>query len=139
MIKLKISLLIIFFLVLKIQSQEYKTLTIHFVGMKSDVGKVYVGLHNTKKAFLKERCKEAIVVVNNKIAQVKFENLPLGEYSVSSFHDINDNGKLDTSFIGIPKEPIGVSNNAKGFMGPPKYKDAKFKFVDNKEITITIE
>ena len=38
----------------------------------------------------------------------------------------NDNGKMDTNFLGIPKEPVAISNNAKGKFGPPKYKDAKF-------------
>ena len=128
-----------FFLVLKTQSQESKTLIVNFKGMKSDVGKVYVGLHNTDEGFLKDRYKEAVVEVKNNIAKVKFQNLPNGAYSISSFHDENDNKKLDTNFIGIPKEPIGISNNAKGFMGPPKYKDAKFEFTGNKEITITIE
>ena len=39
----------------------------------------------------------------------------------------NNNKKMDTNFFGIPKEPIGISNDATGFMGPPKYKNAKFK------------
>jgi uncharacterized protein (DUF2141 family) len=26
----------------------------------------------------------------------------------------------------MPKEGVGTSNNAKGRMGPPKYRDAKF-------------
>ena len=34
---------------------------------------------------------------------------------------------MDTNFLGIPKEPIGTSNNATGFMGPPKFKNAKLK------------
>ena len=31
---------------------------------------------------------------------------------------------MKTNFIGIPKEPTGVSRDAKGKFGPPKYKDA---------------
>ena len=38
----------------------------------------------------------------------------------------NDNKKMDTRIFGIPKEPIAISNDAKGFMGPPKWNDAKF-------------
>ena len=36
------------------------------------------------------------------------------------FHDENGNGKMDTGFLGIPTEGVVVSNQAKGFMGPPK-------------------
>jgi len=43
------------------------------------------------------------------------------------FLDKNGNGKLDTNAIGSPKEPWGVSNNAKARrFGPPLYNDAKF-------------
>ena len=42
------------------------------------------------------------------------------------FYDANNNGKLDTNFIGIPKEPVALSNNARPKFGPPKYKDAVF-------------
>ena len=46
---------------------------------------------------------------------------------------------MDTNFLGIPKEPIGISNNAKGFMGPPKYKDAKFELKHDKTLKINIQ
>ena len=37
---------------------------------------------------------------------------------------------MDTNFLGIPKEPIACSNNAKGSFGPPKFKDAKFAIAE---------
>jgi hypothetical protein len=40
------------------------------------------------------------------------------------FYDRDDDGKLDTNFIGMPKEPIALSNNAKAKYGPPKFADA---------------
>ena len=56
--------------------------------------------------------------------------LPPGEYALSIFYDKNDNGELDTNFIGIPKEPVALSNNARPSFGPPKYKDAVFTLGD---------
>lgn len=53
-------------------------------------------------------------------------DVPAGEYAIASFWDENDNGELDTRIFGIPKERVGMSNNAKGRMGPAKWKDAKF-------------
>lgn len=55
--------------------------------------------------------------------------LPPGEYAMTVFHDTNGNGELDTNFIGMPKEPIAMSNNAKAKFGPPKYEDAVFDVV----------
>jgi uncharacterized protein (DUF2141 family) len=59
---------------------------------------------------------------------VVFENVPFGDYAVGVFHDLNNNGELDTNFIGYPKEDMAVSNNAKGgpFGGPP-WREAKFQ------------
>ena len=45
----------------------------------------------------------------------------------SVFHDEDNNKQLNTNFVGMPKEGIGVSRNAKGHFGPPKYEDAKFE------------
>jgi uncharacterized protein (DUF2141 family) len=50
-----------------------------------------------------------------------------GEYAFSIFYDSNNNGKLDTNFIGIPKEPLALSNGARPKFGPPRYEDAVFQ------------
>ena len=53
-------------------------------------------------------------------------DLPPGHYAVSVYLDENQNGKLDINFIGIPKEPVGASNNPKPHLGPPRFKDCTF-------------
>lgn len=46
---------------------------------------------------------------------------------------------MDTNSLGIPIENFGCSNNAKGFMGPPKWKNAKFELSDkDKNIIINL-
>lgn len=117
-------------------AQEKYTITIEFLGMKSDQGKLYVALYNSKSSFLKKAMEGDIVEIKDKKATAVFKDIPEGEYAVSAFHDENDNKKMDTRIFGIPKEPIGISNDAKGFMGPPKYKDAKFNV--SKDVTLTI-
>jgi len=54
--------------------------------------------------------------------------LPFGRYAISIYHDVNSNGELDSNVFRIPKEPVGFSNNAKGFLGPPKFDDVIFDF-----------
>ena len=120
-------------------AQESFNLTIHFIGMESDKGAVFTALYNTENDFLKTSYKGDIITITNKKTTVVFNNIPKGIYAVSAFHDENDNKKMDTNFLGIPKEPIGVSNDATGFMGPPKYNDAKFTLSQNTIITIRIK
>lgn len=122
-------------------AQDSQTITVNFTGMKSNKGKLFVALYNTEDSFLKTPFKTAIVPIENLKSAVTFKDISIGEYAVSAFQDENDNKKIDTHFFDIPKEPIGISNNAKGFYGAPKYKDAKFTLIknENKALTITIE
>ncbi|MEO6911051.1 MAG: aldehyde dehydrogenase family protein [Edaphobacter sp.] len=52
--------------------------------------------------------------------------LALGNYAVAVYLDVNGNHKLDKGFLGIPKEPVGASNNPKGHMGPPHFDECSF-------------
>lgn len=115
-------------------------LTVEISGMETDKGKVFLALYNSKENFLKssKTTKGTNAVVKNGKAIAYFKGLQKGEYAISLFHDENDNNKMDTKIFGIPKEPYGFSNNAKGFMGPPKYKDCKFLVDNHKTISITI-
>jgi len=121
-----ISLIFILLISSQGYSQENCTLSIEFEGIKTEKGKLFIALYNSEKDFLKNEMKGSIVDIKDGKAKATFENLQKGIYAVSSFYDKNDNGKLDTNFFGIPKEPTGLSNNAKGRFGPPKFRDAKF-------------
>ncbi len=56
-----------------------------------------------------------------------FENVPYGEYAISLLHDKNENGKMDTNFVGYPQEGYGISNNKNPGFSMPKYEDAHFQ------------
>lgn len=105
--------------------------------IKSNNGTIYMAIYNTEASFLNTEYKGTTVQVDDHSCRYTFKNIPKGVYAISLFHDENDNGTMDTNFIGIPKEAYGCSNNAKGFMGPPKWKDAKFEIKDQ-VITQTI-
>ena len=42
-----------------------------------------------------------------------------GVYAVETFQDVNANGKMDTTWIGIPLEPFGFSQDAVPFLSKP--------------------
>ena len=62
-----------------------------------------------------------------------FSGVTPGRYAVSVFHDENNNGKLATNFVGMPKEGVGASTNAKGHFGPPKFDAAAFRFAGGRQ------
>ena len=144
--KLKLSLLV--FVILQIMivkktiAQSENDLTVNINGIKEIKGNLYVYLYSQSEGFptKPEMAKKFVeVIVTAEKIHVKFENIQSGTYAVSVFHDVNSNREMDTNFLGIPKEPIGVSNNAKGSYGPPKFNDAKFSINANKTITLKIE
>ena len=98
--------------------------------LKTDQGKLYVWVYDKKDDWLSDRYRtqKSVTVAGNRTGdKLTIELLlPAGEYALSIFQDVNDNGKLERNFIGIPKEPAGLSNNLRPRFGPPKYKDAKF-------------
>jgi uncharacterized protein (DUF2141 family) len=112
------------------------TLTIIITGIKNNTGKVTAELYNAKAKFLKTAFRTTSSTIKSNTAIVVFHDLPKSEYTIMVYHDENNNEKLDKNFIGIPKEPVACSNNAKGFMGPPKYEDAKFNLVADSKVTI---
>ena len=116
--------------------QEKFTIEVSISNLKSNDGKLLVGLYSSEDAFLSKTFAAELGTISNKQSTVVFKNIPEGIYAVSYVHDANDNGKMDTNFMGIPKEDYGCSNNATGFMGPPKWKDAKFELKSDKSIQI---
>ncbi|WP_281233296.1 DUF2141 domain-containing protein [Flavobacterium gelatinilyticum] len=117
---------------------QSSNLTISISSLKDNTGIVIAELYNTKESFLKKTYKTSSSAIKSNTALVTFAGLPSGEYTVLVYQDRNSNGKLDKYFIGMPKEPVACSNNAKGFMGPPKYEDAKF-IVGSEDLKINIK
>jgi len=120
------------------QGDRAYDITVNVEDIESNDGKVFLALYNSESSFLDKTYKGTISKIENNKCTVEFKDVPPGTYAVSIFHDENDNGKMDSNFMGIPKEDYGCSNNAKGFMGPPKWKDAKFQLKEDTSITITL-
>lgn len=125
------------------QSESTGKLIIHIIGFPSSEGYAMVALHNSEQSYQGEEAaavdKKMVLVVDQK-ATVVFENVAFGSYGVSFYHDENANGKLDTNAIGIPKEAYGFSNNARGFLGKPSYRDVMFEMNSAEmELEINIE
>lgn len=100
-------------------------------GLRSDRGEVRCALYNSAKGFPKDPAaaqSQTSTPVSDKHATCDFDHVAPGTYAIAVYHDENSNGKLDTNFLGIPREGVGASNDAKGHMGPPKFHDASFSF-----------
>jgi uncharacterized protein (DUF2141 family) len=55
------------------------------------------------------------------------EDVAPGVYAVQVFHDEDDSGRIRRSFLGIPEEGFGFSNDASVLFGAPHFTDAAFR------------
>ncbi|WP_295704806.1 DUF2141 domain-containing protein [uncultured Brevundimonas sp.] len=60
-------------------------------------------------------------------SRLRIEGLAPGRYGLMVFHDKNNDGRLNTWPIGMPSEPYGFSNNARGRFGPASWQAASFE------------
>lgn len=123
---------------------SFQTLAQHrveiiFKGIEEVKGTVLVAVYNTEESFMKKHILSAKQKVSGKQVTVVLENVKPGEYGISAFHDENDNDKLDTNFVGIPKELYGFSNDAKGSFGPPAFEKAKVKITGETKLVINLK
>ena len=56
---------------------------------------------------------------------------------VPLYKDENMNGKLDTNWLGMPKEGYGFSNDVKALLGAPSFSAASFQY-DGGTLDLTI-
>jgi uncharacterized protein (DUF2141 family) len=78
-----------------------------------------------------------VMKVPSSKARCDFEGIPPGTYALVVLHDENMNGKVDTNWIGIPKEGYGFSNDAKASFSAPSFQDASFLY-DGQMLEMTI-
>lgn len=99
-------------------------------GLHSDRGQVRVFLFDSADGYPSKRERAAhkrAAPITKGAGTVRFSGLQPGTYAAFAFHDEDGNGSLQTNWIGMPKEGVGASKNAKGRMGPPRFKDASFR------------
>lgn len=109
------------------------SITIVIENVKQDKGKIMLQLLSGEDEFEERAEPTAKFALRARTGQMRVftSNLPEGDYAVRVMHDINDNGELDTNFVGLPTEPYAFSNNATGNFGPPQWKDVKFRLSDS--------
>lgn len=80
--------------------------------------------------------RKQVKVSSTANVSLAFEDIKPGKYAVMVMHDENDNGKLDSNILGIPKEGYGFSNNPR-VMRQPTFDESMIEIKDA-DVAITI-
>jgi uncharacterized protein (DUF2141 family) len=100
-------------------------LTVEVEGAQPGAGAVYVALCTGGLA--EDSCR----IGQNRPASAPrllfgFTQVPPGTYAVAAFQDLDGDGRLTRTPLGLPREPYGFSNNA-GRTGRPDFAAAAFR------------
>jgi len=117
------------------------SLTVHVSDIETQDGAIHAALYDTQSAYDEEDIDPAL---GKKITSWKgasctltWEDLPHGTYALAVYHDVNDNGKLDTNTFGIPTEPYAFSNNPAVKWRRPRFREVSFP-VDSSDTTLEL-
>jgi uncharacterized protein (DUF2141 family) len=126
--------------VLMTQSIAAETLTIQVDNVSFAEGSVMVQVLPGEAGFKGETPAAASLMQPAKLGSMTFiaPDISAGDYAIRVMHDVNGNGELDANFIGMPTEPWGMSNNARGNFGPPQWQDVKFTLQGDTTHIITL-
>lgn len=117
-------------------------LNIKIKNLKNEKGEILYLLFSSENGFPDDANQSIrqgrIPVKNIQSRSIVIPDLENGKYAVSLFHDSNSNEKLDTNFLGIPKESFGFSQNPKVFFGPPSFGKSSFSLEGETTIDIKL-
>ena len=105
------------------------TLTVKVMNVSDKGGDLRVGVYDHATFIVRGSTPLAHQIVPAKAGtmSVVFQGLKPGEYGVKLFQDVNRNGRMDMTMMGMmPDEPYGLSNDAAPSMSGPPWDDAKF-------------
>ncbi|MFT5320863.1 MAG: hypothetical protein ACI934_001009 [Pseudohongiellaceae bacterium] len=113
------------------------TLTVEAGGAEPGQGQALFDLFDSEDNFLSEPLISLTASIDNE-GQAIFvlPELNAGTYAFSVIYDEDSDGELKTGFLGIPKEKVAVSNNARPRFGPPSYKDAVFTLSESISMSV---
>ncbi len=107
-----------------------QTLTINITNITQTGGTLRVGVYDPNHGFGSETevptYFKLIPITKTETQTVVFE-LPAGRWAVAVYHDLNNNQKLDTNKLGLPKEPYCFSNNYRPKLSRPKFDHCSFE------------
>jgi uncharacterized protein (DUF2141 family) len=99
-------------------------LTVEIANLRNSKGNIALELLDKDNKTVKG-VKGKIV---DKKCTIIIKELKNAEYAIRVFHDEDSNDEIHMNFLGIPKEGVGISNDAFGNFGPKKFEEWLFTF-----------
>ena len=101
-------------------------------GINLREGRIVIAVFADAKSYNNEgkMVGKAAVKADGGAITVFFTKLESGPCAIKIYHDVNENGALDSNLLGLPIEPFGFSNGAPAHFGSPDFDKAKFTLLE---------
>ena len=125
------------------QSPSCPGIHVKILDIRNSTGTIDCALFDSPEGYpidvLLSATSTMVLKIKKTQARCDFEDVPPGTYALAVIHDENMNGKLDTNWLGIPKEGYGFSNDVKALLQAPSFSAASFQYDGGiLEMTITL-
>ncbi|MCX6328430.1 MAG: DUF2141 domain-containing protein [Bacteroidia bacterium] len=139
--KKKIFIIIFSLLIFPLLALNAQNVEVVISGIRSEKGQIVIGVFKDNESFKIEKAFLSKKFVKKGVSKgemtVKFD-LEAGTWGLSLLDDENSNGKMEYSFIKIPKEGFGFSDYYHTGLKKPKFDAFKFDITDGQKQKISI-
>jgi uncharacterized protein (DUF2141 family) len=106
---------------------EAARIEVEVTGLKVAKGTVRVSLY-TARDWLDDKgiVAKATAKATGPTAKVAFDDVAPGRYGIALIHDEDGDGDMTYTFLGLPAEGFGFSNNVRPVLSAPDFDDAAF-------------
>ena len=116
------------------EATEETTFTLHLTDLKSPTSTVYVGFYQLDNKFPKQgqHAFRKVIKPNQMTVTQSWNDIPVGEYAIAVYQDLDENEELATNLFGLPQEPYGFSTNfVAGIFSIPTFEKCKINISAN--------
>ena len=115
---------------------EGGTLVVRVDGFGSNRGQAGANLFRRAEDLFDKPYRSALTKIDNGRAEIRFSDLPYGEYAIVVFHDENKNGQVDHNMFRFPSEPLGYPSGYKFGLtsGFPTFDKLRIRFDEDVKI-----
>lgn len=113
-----------------------KPLNLIIENLGSPTAPVLIGLYGAENEFPSEKdvLRRLKFVPDGDVLNTFITDLEYGTYAMALFQDMDNDGKIEKNFIGIPKDPYAFSNNVRPTFKAPLFEDCCFEYSDKENV-----
>lgn len=137
---MKYTFILVFFILLSFSiSAQTADLILKVTNIHPLTGKIMVAVFNSKETYfdVDKMYVGYEIAADSSVVGYVIQDLPDGIYAITIYHDEDNNGEMNRSWLGMPKEGYAFSNNFTSAIRPASFSDAAFQL--SRDTTLVIK